>query len=117
MPWPEGIGADILRAVSKNAVAPAATPKRSTSFEPEVARAVGTVIRIVREAREFSQDGFALHAGVDRSYYGKLERGERQPTVGLLLRIAKALDVTGAELLAQAEALMDEYPTRRRTRG
>lgn len=117
MPWPGGIGADILRAVSKNAVAPTAKPKRSTSFEPEVARAVGTVIRIVREAREFSQDGFALYAGVDRSYYGKLERGERQPTVGLLLRIAKALDVTGAELLAQAEALMDEYPTRRRTRG
>lgn len=116
MPWPGWIRAEILRAVSKNAVAPAANLKRSTSFEPEVARAVGTVIRIVREAREFSQDGFALHAGVDRSYYGKLERGERQPTVGLLLRIAKALDVTGAELLAQAETLLEERPTRRQAR-
>ncbi len=117
MPWPESDGAPILRAVPKNAAITATTTKRSTSFEPEVARAVGTVIRIVREAREFSQDGFALHAGVDRSYYGKLERGERQPTVGLLLRIAKALDVTGAELLAQAEALMDQPPSRRRTRS
>ncbi|WP_423596475.1 helix-turn-helix domain-containing protein [Roseateles sp. MS654] len=103
--------------MSKNAVASAAKRKRSTSFDPEVARAVGTVIRIVREAREFSQDGFALHAGVDRSYYGKLERGERQPTVGLLLRIAKALDVNGAELLAQAETLLEERPTRRRARN
>jgi len=92
-------------------------PKRSTSFEPEVARAIGTVIRRVREEREYSQDGFALQAGVDRSYYGKLERGERQPTVGLLLRVARALGVTGAELLAQAESLMAERPTRRRARS
>lgn len=91
-------------------------PKRSTSFEPEVARAIGAVIRQVREAREYSQDGFALQAGVDRSYYGKLERGERQPTVGLLLRIARALGVSGAELIGQAEAVMSERPPRRRAK-
>lgn len=90
-------------------------PKRSTSFEPDVARAIGQVIRQTREAREFSQDGFALHAGVDRSYYGKLERGQRQPTVGLLLRIARALDVPGATLLGQAEQMLEERPKKRRT--
>jgi transcriptional regulator with XRE-family HTH domain len=88
--------------------------KRSASFEPEVARAIGSVIRRAREALEFSQDGFALHAGVDRSYYGKLERGERQPTVGLLLRIATALDTSGAALLDQAEQILRERPRKRR---
>jgi transcriptional regulator with XRE-family HTH domain len=43
---------------------------------------------------------------VDRSYFGRLERGQRQPTVGLLLRIAAALGVTGSELLAEAEATL-----------
>lgn len=42
-------------------------------------------------------------AGVDRSYYGKLERGERQPTLGLLLRIATGLGVTGARLMEKTE--------------
>lgn len=45
----------------------------------------------------------ALEAGVDRSYFGKLERGERQPSLSILLRIAGALGVSGAELVKRAE--------------
>jgi len=48
----------------------------------------------------------ALQAGVDRSYLGKLERGERQPSLGILLRIAGALGVSGAELVHRAEDLL-----------
>ena len=44
-----------------------------------------------------------LLANVDRSYYGKLERGERQPSLGLLLRIAGALECSGAELVSRVE--------------
>ena len=51
-----------------------------------------------------AQDQMALMAGVDRSYFGKLERGERQPSLSILLRIAGALGVTGAELVELAEA-------------
>ncbi|MEH0168511.1 helix-turn-helix domain-containing protein [Roseateles microcysteis] len=80
--------------------------KRSTSFDPEVALAFGTVFQSMRLERSYAQDAFALIAGIDRSYYGKLERGERQPTVGLLLRISKALGVSGAEIMAAAEQLM-----------
>lgn len=82
------------------------SPKRSTSFDPEVALAFGAVFQMMRLERDHAQDAFALIAGVDRSYYGKLERGERQPSVGLLLRIARALDVSGADLMAAAEKLM-----------
>jgi XRE family transcriptional regulator, regulator of sulfur utilization len=98
---------------SAPSIAPPA--KRSTSFDPDVAAAMGQVIRATREALGHSQDGFALLAGVDRSYYGKLERGERQPTVGLLLRVAKALGVSGSALLAEAEALLAAPPKRRRS--
>ncbi|MBA4342288.1 MAG: transcriptional regulator [Methylibium sp.] len=97
-----------------SAALPPQPSKRSTSFDPDVAAAVGKVIRNTREEQGHSQDGFALLAGVDRSYYGKLERGERQPTVGLLLRVARALGVSGADLLAQAEALLSAPPKRRR---
>lgn len=76
---------------------------RSTSFEPDVASAFGSSIRMLREQQGIAQDAFALSAGVDRSYYGKLERGERQPSLGLLLRISGALGMTGAEVVGHAE--------------
>ena len=105
----------ILRAVIRSIVKTPQKPGRATSFDPEIARAVGMAIRSAREAREIAQDAFALRAGVDRSYYGKLERGERQPTVGLLLRIASALEVSGAELLGEVERLLAIRSRRRRS--
>lgn len=56
-----------------------------------------------------AQDQFALLANVDRSYYGKLERGERQPSLGLLLRIAKGLGVPGASLVEKTETYIRRH--------
>lgn len=80
--------------------------RRSTSFEPAAARAFGEVVRSLREGQGLAQDQFALLASVDRSYYGKLERGERQPSLGLLLRIAKGLGVSGASLVEKTESFL-----------
>lgn len=59
-----------------------------------------------------AQDQMALNAGVDRSYFGKLERGERQPSLSILLRIAEALGTSGADLVRRTEAAM-KRPKRR----
>lgn len=91
--------------------------RKRSSFDPEVAAAVGQATRVQREALGVAQDAFSLKAGVDRSYYGRLERGERQPTVSLLLRIAGALGMSGAELLAEAEALLAKGKRQRKKVG
>lgn len=106
MPCPNATRSAILRAVKKVIASPAKKATRATSFEPSVADAVGRAMRATREDRGHAQDALALLAGVDRSYYGKLERGERQPTVGLLLRVAYALGVSGSDLLKSAEILL-----------
>jgi transcriptional regulator with XRE-family HTH domain len=80
--------------------------KRTTSFEPDVARAFGQVARALREEKGAAQDELALIANVDRSYYGKLERGERQPSLALLLKVAAALEIAGGELVSLVEAQM-----------
>lgn len=85
------------------------TARRATSFEPAAAKAFGEVVRSLREGQGLAQDQFALQANVDRSYYGKLERGERQPSLGLLLRIAKGLRVPGSSLVEMTEALMNRH--------
>src|SRR3546814_704971 len=55
-------------------------------------------------ARGISQEALALRAGVERSHLGKIERGEHQPNLGLVLKIAVTLDCSAAELLAATEA-------------
>lgn len=63
----------------------------------------GEVIRAERVRQAIAQDQFALLANVDRSYYGKLERGERQPSLALMLRIASGLGIPASELLGRVE--------------
>ena len=43
--------------------------------------AFGEAIRELREERDVSQEAFALKCGVDRSHYGGMERGERNPNL------------------------------------
>ena len=80
--------------------------KRGKSFEPVVARAFGAVVREQRLKKEIAQDQFALLAGVDRSYFGKLERGERQPSLAIMLRIAGALGISAASIVKSVEAAL-----------
>ena len=60
-------------------------------------------VRRIRVEQDVSQERLAFDAGVDRSYLGGLERGEANPTVDLLDRIAETLCVPLIELFAEIE--------------
>jgi transcriptional regulator with XRE-family HTH domain len=64
----------------------------------------GMNLRVLRVKRKLSQEALAGDAGIDRSYVGDLERGERNPSLLLLLRLAKALDCTLSDFAADVEA-------------
>ena len=64
--------------------------------------ALGQQIRKVRKERGFSQEDFAAEAGLDRSYYGGVERGERNVAALNLMRIAVTLEVEVGELFPPA---------------
>ncbi|ATG47642.1 transcriptional regulator [Celeribacter ethanolicus] len=55
-------------------------------------------LRELRKAQGYSQEGFALTVELDRTYIGGIERGERNPGLKTILRIAEALGVPVAEL-------------------
>jgi transcriptional regulator with XRE-family HTH domain len=59
---------------------------------------VGLNIKRIRVAQKVSQERLAFDSGVDRSYLGGIERGEENPTVDVLDRIAEILTVELAEL-------------------
>jgi transcriptional regulator with XRE-family HTH domain len=66
-------------------------------------RALGGAIRATRKERGVSQEAFAHRCGLDRSYFGAVERGEFNITIETLLRIAAGLNITATKLLARAK--------------
>lgn len=78
-------------------------PAGKSSFDPEVAKAFGNVVREKRQDLGLAQEKLALQAGVERSHLGKIERGEILPTLPLMLRLAKALELKAADLIGQME--------------
>jgi transcriptional regulator with XRE-family HTH domain len=60
----------------------------------------------VRTKLGVAQEALALQAKVERSHLGKIERGEHMPTLVLVLKIARALQVSSADLMVETEALL-----------
>lgn len=67
--------------------------------------ALGETIRTVRRQKGFSQENFAYSAGLDRAYYGAIERGERNVSALNLMRIAATLQVEVGELFPRVVVL------------
>jgi transcriptional regulator with XRE-family HTH domain len=67
--------------------------------------ALGRAVRDIRVDRRLSQEELGHRSGMDRTYVGGIERGERNPTFDTLRRLCDALGVPSSELLARAEAL------------
>lgn len=65
---------------------------------------VGLNLRRLRVERDISQERLAFDSGVDRSYLGGVERGEENPTVDILDRLATILAVPIASLFESADA-------------
>jgi len=60
---------------------------------------VATNVRRFRQARGLSQQDFAYEIEMDRTYYGGVERGERNVSIDNVERIAKGLGVSPHLLL------------------
>lgn len=57
----------------------------------------GENLRRIRKAKGLSQEGLALAVGIDRSYVGGIERGERNPSLQAILLLAETLNVSPGE--------------------
>jgi len=64
-----------------------------------LAKELGKKIRLARKAKGLSQDMLALICQIDRSYMGRIERGEVNVTVEKLYQIAENLGCDPAKLL------------------
>lgn len=65
----------------------------------ELSNVIGQLIRNRRTQRSITQEALALQCGIDRSYMGRIERGEVNVTVEKLYEIASVLEINAKELL------------------
>jgi transcriptional regulator with XRE-family HTH domain len=72
--------------------------------DARISRAFGTRLRELRLRRRLTQSDVAERAGVSLVYVSQIERGLRNPTLGVVIRLAHAVRVTPCDLIAGLES-------------
>ncbi|TSC86268.1 MAG: MunI regulatory protein [Microgenomates group bacterium Gr01-1014_7] len=64
----------------------------------QVQKKFGKRLAEIRNKKNITQEKFAFEIGVDRTYISYIERGERNPSLYVLWKMAKHLKVSLSEL-------------------
>jgi len=67
---------------------------------------IGESIRFLRQQNGLSQEQLALISGINTSYIGQIERGEKNPTIKTLEKVAAALKTTVVGLLTMYDPIL-----------
>ena len=72
----------------------------ATFFTDDAKKEIGDKLKKVRESLHLSQSKVAFFAEVSPNYYARIERGEENFTIEVLLGLAKTLKIKPEEILA-----------------
>ena len=67
---------------------------------------LGEEIRKARVDAGLTQEELAFNAEVSRQYISLIELNEKSPTLNMLMRICKAMDVSAGEIVTRIEKAM-----------
>ena len=67
-------------------------------METNITKKLGLRIAKLRKARGWSQLEYASRCGISANYVGNIERGEYNPTIIVIEKLALGLDITISEL-------------------
>lgn len=82
-----------------------------------IAKNLGNNIKKFRLEKGFSQENLALRAGIHPAYLGRLERGEKCPTLDTVFKICEALSVPAADIISFSEDINGASSSDKRTAG
>ena len=79
-------------------------------MKDDLQKALGQRVRQLRLRRGYSQEAFADHCGVHRTFMGTIERGESNLSLQNLARIASGLGITLSKLFSGIERQASSSP-------
>lgn len=65
----------------------------------DIRKRLGLNVKRLRLDKGWSQEDYADRAGIHRTYVSDIERAARNPTISVVEKLAKALDVSASALL------------------
>ncbi len=68
-------------------------------FTPTLRKEIGKNLKNIRRKKRLKQVEVAVEAGINPSYYSKIERGEVNPSLEKFYRVVKALKMHSSDLL------------------
>lgn len=80
---------------------------RHTMTRELLNKKLGNNIRKFRLSADISQEALAKKAGLYPAYLGRLERGEKCPTIDTLYKICKALGISMSDVLTFDKSMYD----------
>lgn len=83
----------------------------------ELVDEIGRSIKALRHTRGMTQSELAEESDLDRSYISSIEKGDRNPTVDTIARIAESLNLTFAELMEEATKPISTTSLREAVKG
>lgn len=72
----------------------------------ELKRAMGLCLRTLRQRVNISQEALAFDGDVDRTYVGKVERGQSIPSLEILFKLFSVLGITFVEFAMEYESCL-----------
>lgn len=81
-------------------------------MEPAVA--FGSVLRRLRTAAGLTQEALGFEADLRRTFINVLELGQQQPTLTTIFKLAKSLNCSAHDIVAQVEKEMSQVGRKRR---
>ena len=87
-------------APRSDTAAPATTTPPTAPESTDLAPVVGSNLRRLRTRRGLSLERLAQISGVSRAMLGQIELGQSAPTINVLWKIARALEVTFSALIS-----------------
>ena len=81
-------------------------------MEPAVA--FGKVLRQLRQEAGLTQEALGFDADLRRTYVSILELGQQQPSLGTILKLARALNQPGSILIGMVETELARGTKRKR---
>jgi transcriptional regulator with XRE-family HTH domain len=73
----------------------------------DLAITFGRVLRDLRKQAGLTQEQLGFEAELERNYISMLERGERQPTLTTLVKLARPLRSKASQMVALVETAAD----------